>query len=446
MSAPYASTRNACKMCSPLGACIAYRGIEGCIPLVHGSQGCSTYIRRYAISHFREPLDVASSNFTESSAIFGGKENLERALANVLRQYGPKAIGVSSTCLSETIGEDVPAYLREIGSSPDSPVVFSASTPSYRGTHMDGFHEAVYGVVRRLAAGSGVGEGRVNLLSGFVSCEDLRELHAILRSFGAPYTLLPDYSDSLDGGAWAEYQRLPEGGTSLDDIRRMADAAGTVCLGKAVHAERNAASFLQSSFGVGAEFVELPVGIANTDAFMAALSGVTGSPMDGSWRKARGRLIDAYVDGHKYCFGKRAVVYGDEDFACAIASFLGEVGIEPVIVATGAASARFRERVALSLPSARRPPLVMDDADFETILERAKGLAPDFVIGNGKGLYLSRNLGIPIVRVGFPIHDRIGGHRILHLGYRGTLNLFDLVCNALMQESQVRAKSGYTYI
>jgi nitrogenase molybdenum-iron protein NifN len=45
-SASSVSTQNACKLCAPLGACIALRGIEGCIPLIHGSQGCSTYIRR----------------------------------------------------------------------------------------------------------------------------------------------------------------------------------------------------------------------------------------------------------------------------------------------------------------------------------------------------------------------------------------------------------------
>ena len=46
------------------------------MPLLHGSQGCTTYIRRYMISHFREPLDIASSNFSEEAAIFGGRENL----------------------------------------------------------------------------------------------------------------------------------------------------------------------------------------------------------------------------------------------------------------------------------------------------------------------------------------------------------------------------------
>ena len=40
---------------------------------------------------------------------------------------------------------------------------------------------------------------------------------------------------------------------------------------------------------------------------------------------------------------------------------------------------------------------------------------------------------MPLVRVGFPIHDRIGGQRILHVGYRGTQQLFDRIVNALIE-------------
>ena len=83
----FTSTRNACKLCAPLGASVAFRGIEHCVPLIHGSQGCSTYIRRYVISHFKEPIDIASSNFSEESAIFGGGDNLKKALDNLIRQY-----------------------------------------------------------------------------------------------------------------------------------------------------------------------------------------------------------------------------------------------------------------------------------------------------------------------------------------------------------------------
>jgi nitrogenase molybdenum-iron protein NifN len=102
----YTSTRNSCRLCTPLGACLAFKGIEGAMPFIHGSQGCSTYIRRYLIGHYREPMDIACSNFSEQSAVFGGKDNLQVGLENVTRQYQPALIGVATTCLSETIGDD----------------------------------------------------------------------------------------------------------------------------------------------------------------------------------------------------------------------------------------------------------------------------------------------------------------------------------------------------
>ncbi len=92
----FISTRNACKLCAPLGASIVYRGIEGSVPLIHGSQGCATYIRRYVISHFKEPIDIASSNVSEEGAIFGGGNHLQKALDNIARQYRPKRSATTS--------------------------------------------------------------------------------------------------------------------------------------------------------------------------------------------------------------------------------------------------------------------------------------------------------------------------------------------------------------
>jgi nitrogenase molybdenum-iron protein alpha/beta subunit len=99
-TANFTATRNACKLCTPLGAALVFKGIRGAVPLLHGSQGCATYIRRYLISHYREPIDIACSNFSEQTAIFGGGANLKIALDNIRRQYDPELIGVATTCLS----------------------------------------------------------------------------------------------------------------------------------------------------------------------------------------------------------------------------------------------------------------------------------------------------------------------------------------------------------
>ena len=32
---PKSATRNACRVCAPLGACLAFRGVEGALPFLH---------------------------------------------------------------------------------------------------------------------------------------------------------------------------------------------------------------------------------------------------------------------------------------------------------------------------------------------------------------------------------------------------------------------------
>jgi nitrogenase molybdenum-iron protein NifN len=152
------------------------------------------------------------------------------------------------------------------------------------------------------------------------------------------------------------------------------------------------------------------------------------------------------IDGHKYVFGKRAVLYGEADFVAGIASLLDEIGMVPAICATGACTGAFKPIVLSVLENAREDITVSEDTDFVGMLEACQAAKPDIVIGNSKGYFLSRRLGIPLVRVGFPIHDRIGGQRILHTCYRGAQQLFDRIVNALIEAKQNGSAVGYTYI
>lgn len=56
------------------------------------------------------------------------------------------------------------------------PVFIHASTPNYQGSHMDGFHEAVYAAVATLADKNTKSGAHINLFPGFVSPADLRNL------------------------------------------------------------------------------------------------------------------------------------------------------------------------------------------------------------------------------------------------------------------------------
>jgi nitrogenase molybdenum-iron protein NifN len=446
------STTNACKLCKPLGACLAFRGIEGAIPYLHGSQGCATYMRRYLISHFREPVDIASSSLGEKQAIYGGGPNLKQGLRNVIAKYHPQLIGVATTCLTETIGDDVPGLLREFeeefrrdGDADDLPRLVRVSTPSYAGTHAEGFHATVRAVVDQLAAGGNPSEA-VNLLPGAVSPADIRHLKEILRDFGLTGTILPDISESLDGPALRNYEELPQGGTALADIEAMGRARATLEFGRALP-QATAGKVLAERFGVPLHPLGLPIGLRESDRFFAALEAVAGRSTPREHALERGRLVDAFVDGHKIVFGKRAVVYGEADLVVGLTAFLAEIGVRPVLCASGERGGRLggavAEVVGDLLPE---PPAVREGVDFFEIAEEAEALAPDLVIGNSKGYHLARRWQIPLIRVGFPIHDRFGGHRTLHLGYRGAQSLCDRVANTLLEVKQEGSDVGYGYL
>jgi nitrogenase molybdenum-iron protein NifN len=446
-SKSFTATRNACKLCAPLGACLAFRGIEGAVPFLHGSQGCATYIRRYMISHFKEPLDIACSNFGEATAVFGGKENLRTGLENVVRQYAPQLVGIASTCLSETIGDDVGMFLGQIRSeaSVALPALVHVSTPSYVATHAEGFLASIRAIVDTLAEETSRHEG-VNLLPGMVSPADLRYLKGLLRDFGLEPTVLSDYSDTLDGPTWTEYRRIPPGGTPIGSIRRMGGARTTVEFGSVWEPDQTAGKLLEDRFGVPRHTLPLPLGVTQTDQLFEVLESLTGRPTPREHEEERGRLVDSYVDAHKYVFGKRALVYGEQDLVVGLASLLLEIGVTPAVCASGATSGRLRQRIELLEPELQDEILVLEGVDFAEIEEVAARERINLVIGNSKGYGLARRLGIPLIRVGFPIHDRVDGPRVLHLGYRGAQQLFDRVANALIEAAQDASPVGYSYM
>jgi nitrogenase molybdenum-iron protein NifN len=452
-SEPYVSTTNACKLCKPLGACLAFRGVEGAVPFLHGSQGCATYMRRYIISHFREPMDIASSSLGEKHAVYGGGPNLKLGLKNVMAKYGAGLIGIATTCLTETIGDDVPMLVKEfrrdfeeVLAEHGSPALVTVSTPSYSGTHMEGFHAAVKAIVSQLAEYVPEHDG-ITVFPGFLSPADIRYLQEVLEGFHLAGTVLPDISLTLDAPALKDYEKLPSGGTPVAAIRATGGSRATIEFGRTLAHEKTAGAWLSERFSVALRRIGTPIGLRETDVFFHALEDLSGLSTPTTHDLERGRLIDAFVDGHKYVFGKKAVVYGEEDLVVGLTSFLAEIGVRPVLCASGGRSGHLAEAVAEVVEGLLpEPPVVRDDVDFFDIAEEAQALAPDIVLGNSKGYHLARAWKVPLIRVGFPIHDRFGGHRMLHVGYRGAQSLLDMIVNAVIEAKQEQSPVGYAYI
>ena len=259
--------------------------------------------------------------------------------------------------------------------------------------------------------------------------------------------ILPDYSSTLEGGSWDAYHRISPGGTSIDELEEMSAAQATLEIAHTqAIAKESAAGWLESEHGVTKHSLAWPIGIRLSDQYYTSLSEISGREMPPMLEDARARLVDSYIDSHKYVAGKTAAIFGEPDLVISLAAFLSEIGIRPVICATGSKLKQFSELLASEVEGGIQDVEVLSGADHAKLAAKARELKPDLLFGASKGYPLARELNIPLIRVGFPIHDRIGGQRQLTVGYAGTQELFDRTVNALLEAKQDYSETGYSYL
>jgi nitrogenase molybdenum-iron protein NifN len=446
------STVNPCIMCQPIGSVMAFKGIEDSMVLLHGSQGCSTYMRLHLAHHFREPVDIGSSSLSEKGAVYGGSENLKKGLKNLILRYRPKVIGVSTTCLAETIGDDIGRIIAEFKEEEpelsEDLIIIPVPTPSYEDSHNSGYIKAVEAIVKQFTtheSESDIFNNKLNVvLSENISPEDTRELKNILsNTIGSnSFIFLPDISETFDAPMTGELQKIFPGGTTHSDIADMKNSAATIGLG--ITNDNRAVGYLEQTFDIPSQNLPLPIGLEYTDRLLAALSKIAGTDVPEEYQKERGRLIDAMVDAHKYLYGTKVAIYGDPNNVLGMLSLALENGMHPIMVVASSKSPRFAE-YAMERVKQVKPDCdvtILEDVDFDTFNDAVRKAKPEMLIGNSNGKYIAKEMGIPLVRIGFPIHDRVGAQRMLDVGYRGAMEMLDRITNTILevQEDKLAVK------
>ncbi|TCW39569.1 Mo-nitrogenase MoFe protein subunit NifK [Thermohydrogenium kirishiense] len=428
-------TVNPLKTCQPLGAVWACLGIHQCMPHSHGSQGCTSYLRMQLTRHFREFIPTTTSSFSEAQVVFGGVGNLKQAIRNILSIYKPKVIGISTTCSAETIGDDVPGTINEMRSSgeiPDDVKVFTASTPSYVGSHVTGFSNMVKSAVETFAK-KGSPNGKINIIPGLLSPGDLREIKRILKIMGIDAIILPDISDVLDAPMTGEIHLYQKGGTTISEIEDMGNSIATVVLGR--EAGIAPAESLKEMYDVPYEVLPLPIGISNVDKFIMKLSEITGKPIPSELEEERGRLVDMMLDAHAHWYNKKAAVFGDPDIVEAIVGYANDLGINVLYALTGTYSSEWEKTVKSMVPDA----YVSSDSDLWYLKEQLDKKPVDMLFGNSHGKYLAKEYDLPLLRVGFPILDRANLQHFPIVGYRGTAWLVERTGNTLLDYKDAKS-------
>ncbi|MDZ7642047.1 MAG: nitrogenase molybdenum-iron protein subunit beta [Desulfurivibrio sp.] len=427
-----ALTINPAKTCQPIGAMYAALGIHGCLPHSHGSQGCCAYHRSTLTRHYKEPISASTSSFTEGASVFGGSANMLQAINNIFTVYQPEVIAVHTTCLSETIGDDLPQIKKKAldeGKIPAGKYVISASTPSYAGSHVTGFSNMVTSMAA-MAAPTGKKNGKINVIPGWVEPTDMEEIKRLVKLVGVSSILFPDTSGVLNGPLSGEYKMFPEGGTTVAELQATGDSLATLALGD--WCSGDAARYLDKTHKVPCQVLDMPFGLKATDRFIDALRTTAGVNVPEEIGLERGQLVDMISDMHQYLYKKKVALAGDPDQLIAITEFLVSLDMCPVHIVTGTPGKKFERRIKELTEGMGYEVNVKAKGDLFLLHQWIKNEPVDLLICNTYGKYIARDEDLPFVRWGFPILDRQGHQYFPTVGYKGGLRLLEKILGVLM--------------
>ncbi|MCB9999653.1 MAG: nitrogenase iron-molybdenum cofactor biosynthesis protein NifN [Methylobacteriaceae bacterium] len=414
---------NPLKTSAPLGAAMAFLGVEGAVPLFHGSQGCTAFALVLLVRHFKEAIPLQTTAMNEVSTILGGADHVEEALLNLKKRMNPKLVGICSTALTETRGEDFEGDLRLIltrraEEMAGTEVVF-ASTPDFNGALEEGWSKATLALVDALVPAKAPTSLRlVNVLPGVhLTVGDIEALRDTIRRFDLEPVFLPDVSQSLDGITTGEWSATTYGGTTLEQIRSMGGACATIAIGEHM---RDAAELLAERTGAPAHVLPMLTGLDACDDLVATLTQISGAPAPADIRRERQRLLDAMLDGHFYFAGKKLAVAAEPDLLLAIATLATELGAKITAAVTTVSGSRAIELTPADV-------VVGDLGDLEDLAADA-----DMIVSHAHGRQAAERLGVPHLRVGFPIFDRLGATYRTSVGYAGTRGLIFEIANLFL--------------
>lgn len=384
---------NPFKLSQPMGATLAFLGVDRCMPLMHGGQGCTSFTKVFYTRHFCEPIAIQTSAVTDAIAVLdGGDYSIVESVKNITSKIAPSLIGLYTTGLAETKGDDI----RGVASQIDFPLVY-VNTPDYEGGLESGWALTCSAIIEQLVTDSADIDDNMLVLLPHVSLQpiEVEKIKEFIESFGFNVFALPDLSTSLDGHLGDKQAALSCGGIGVEEIRALADAALVITVGESMRV--CAAALQKKNPQMRHHHFSRLHGLEASDDLAAVLldeTGFSGPPLAvGRWRQ---RLQDAMLDSHFSLGQTRFLVAAEPDQLAGICQTLQDAG----------------GRVTVAISSVDSPQLETIQACRVLVgdLEDAELLADEYdvIVGNGHCEALAHRLHKGLLVRGLPNWEQVG--------------------------------------
>lgn len=414
---------NPFKLSQPMGATLAFLGVDKCMPLMHGGQGCTSFTKVFFTRHFCEPIAIQTSAVSDVIAVLdGGDYSIVESVKNITRKTTPSLIGLHTTGLPETKGDDVAGVARQI----EYPLVH-VNTPDYEGGLESGWAKACKAIVEQLVEPREVVNDNKLALLPHVSLQpiEVEKIKEFIESFGFNVFALPDLSSSLDGHLGNKQASLSSGGVSVEEIRNLGDAGLVVTVGDSM--QGCAAALQKKNAGIRHHHFPHLSGLEAADALAETLLTETcfsGPPPSLSrWRL---RLQDAMLDSHFSLGQTRFLVVAEPDHLAALCQCLHDAGGRVSVAISSVDSSQLEKIVADKV-------IVGDLEDAECMADQY-----DVIVGNCHCEALAHRLNKGLLLRGFPNWEQVGNALKNDVLYEGSCYLLFEAANKASECREVK--------
>ena len=418
---------NPLKKSAVLGATLGVLGFKNSIPVHHGSQGCTAFMKNIMTQHFREIIPMQSTAIFNIALVMGDDSELLSGLSIIISKTNPEVLGLITTGIPQVRGDNIKYAIRQFYKKKFGvkTKIIPIEVSDFEGDAEQGFAQAVEAFVSEMEF-DGDASDTVLIVTDFsLTCGDIDEIRYMVSSFGLKPVIIPDISESL-GSSFNNYYKITPGGAEFFSVMPKPLCALGIGVSTIPVLE------VLKDKGVKINNFSSLIGLKNVDKFIDFLSDMTGRVPDRTLLKKRGELVDTMLDSHFYFNKKKVALAAEPDLLSGLYYFVSEeLGLEVKTAVT----TYFRDDLS------DIKPLAVGDL-FE--IEKDMGCV-DILFCNSNGGILSEKYHNPIIKCGFPVKDEIGYPLKVFVGYRGTLNLLIQIANICLSLDEEKSYEYKNY-
>ncbi len=402
----------------PMGALLAFLGIKNCMPLMHGAQGCASFSKVFFTRHFNDPIAIQTTAVNDITAVLdGGHYGILTAIQNITQKVTPELIGLHTTGLTETKGDDVRGACDLI--KEEQPIVW-VNTPDFEGGLESGFAKTITAIIDQLVISqTKIDTNKIVIIPNVnIKPIEIEKIKDALLLCGFEALAIPDSSESLDGHLGEKQGSLSSGGITVDEIKQLATASVVITIGQSVKS-CGGAMVMKNSAMKHIHFDGLS-GLCDADLFYKTLLELKSisrpHPSIVRWRK---RLQDALLDTHFAIGSTKFALIAEPDQLYSIAQALNEAGGKISVVISTVKSPILEKIQADSI-------VVGDFDDLNAYMDSF-----EFIITNFHGIKIAHKNHKAIITRGYPDYEEIGNQLKNDLLFEGSAYFLFEVANTI---------------